>query len=515
MTTRRVAVVGSGPNGLTAACVLARAGWEVTVYETAEAPGGALRSAELLGEGVISDLGASVHPFGVGSPAFEGLRLADRGLHWAHPEIPVAHTLDGDSPALLHSSLEQTAAELGVDGAAWRGMIGPVAEHWEQVRRAAMAPPLQTLRHLGPDSPLTRVAALARLGIRGAWPADVAARVFRTGRARALFAGLAAHSTVPFSHPMTSAFGVLFGAAGHATGWPVARGGSQSIVDALVAELESQGGRIETDFEVTSVRSVQKGRTAHAGARPVHRISGRRHSRAAVAEEPADVVLADLTPAQLLRLDGLELPSGYQRALRRWTYGPGIVKIDYHIDGPIPWTHPETSRAGTVHLGGSHAQISASEAAAARGVLPGRPYVLLAQPSAADDTRAPAGQTVAWAYAHVPHGLDAQASQRAAALIEAEITANAPAFRDAVLARKVWTPQDLQGFDANLVGGAVSGGAPTLSQLIARPAPSLQAYSTGSEGIWLCSSSTPPGGGAHGMNGYNAAQAVLREHGDP
>ncbi|GAA1174642.1 phytoene desaturase family protein [Nesterenkonia xinjiangensis] len=508
MAGHRAAVVGSGPNGLTAACVLARAGWEVTVYETADAPGGALRSAEVLGDGVISDLGASVHPFGVGSPAFEDLRLAERGLSWAHPEIPAAHTLDDEPPALLHSSLEQTAAELGVDHDAWRRLIGPVVAHWEEVRRAAMAPPLRTFGHRSEDSVVARGAALARLGLRGAWPADVAARLFRTPRARALFAGMAAHSTVPFSHPLTAAFGVLFGAAGHATGWPVARGGSQAIVDALTGELEHHGGRIETGFEVTGVRR------APGRLRRTHLISGRRRGpgggRAVVAEEAVDVVLCDLTPTQLLRLDGLELPSRYRHALRRWTYGPAIVKVDYLIDGTIPWAHPDTARAGTVHLGGSHAQISASEAAAARGVLSGRPYVLLTQPSAADDSRAPAGQSVVWAYAHVPHGLEGPAAQRAAELIDAEIAVNAPGFREAVLARQAWTPQDLESMNANLVGGTISGGMPTVRQFVARPALSLQPYRTGTEGIWLCSSSTPPGGGAHGMNGHNAAQAVLR-----
>lgn len=547
MAGRRAAVVGSGPNGLTAACVLARQGWDVTVYEAADAPGGALRSAEILGEGVISDLGASVHPFGIGSPAFVELGLAARGLQWAHPAIPVAHGLDADPPALLHPSLEQTAAELGADRAAWKAVFAPMVEQWEQVRRAAMAPPLQTFGHLYRDTavlakaesltsdrslsrpsvhtPLgsiladgeaiaTRLTALARLGLRGAWPADVAARLFRTPRARALFAGMAAHSTVPFSHPLTSAFAVLFGAAGHATGWPVARGGSQAIVDALVAELKARGGRIETGFEVTAVQKVPGRR------RPVHRIRGRRSApfgggrgRAVVADVPAEVVLADLTPAQLLRLDGLELPPGRRRALRRWTYGPGIVKIDYLIDGPIPWTHLQLAGAGTVHLGGSHAQISASEAAVARGVLPGRPYVLLAQPSAADDSRAPAGQTVAWAYAHVPHGLSGSAAARAARFIDEEIARHAPGFPDAVLARQVWTPEDLESMDANLVGGSVSGGMPTVGQMIARPTLSRTSYQSGAEGVWICSSSTPPGGGAHGMCGYNAARAVLREHG--
>lgn len=508
---RRAAVVGSGPNGLTAACVLARAGWEVTVYEAADEPGGALRSAELLGPGVVSDLGASVHPFGVGSPAFEELDLTAHGLEWMLPGIQAAHVLDDEPPALLHSSLEQTAAELGVDHDAWRRIIGPVAAHWEEVRRAAMAPAVQTLQHLGGDSALTRIGALARLGLVGAWPADVAARCFRTPRARALFAGMAAHSTVPFSHPLTAAFGVLFSAAGHGTGWPVARGGSQGIVDALVSVLHAAGGRIETEFEVTGVRQIP-GRH-----RAAHRISGRRSGsgagRAVVAEEPADVVIADLTPAQLLRLEGLELPVRYRRALSRWTYGPAIVKIDYLINGPIPWRDPEVARAGTVHLGGSHAQIGAAEAAAARGVLPGRPYVLLAQPSAADPSRAPAGQTVAWAYAHVPHGLAGGAADRAASMIDAEIAAAAPGFREAVRARTVWTPQDLEAFDANLVGGAISGGMPTLRQFVARPALRWDPYSTGVEGVWLGSSSTPPGGGAHGMSGYHAAQAALREHG--
>lgn len=532
--TQRAAVVGSGPNGLTAACELARSGWEVTVYEAAPAPGGAARSVELFGSGLISDLGASIHPLSVASPAYQAV-LPEGAIEWAHPEIPAAHGIDGEPPALLHATLEETAEGLGRDGDMWRRLTGPLVRNWDQVRGAVLAPP-STPFH-GSSAGLRRLGALLQIGALGAWPAVHLMRTFKTERARALFAGLAAHSTAPLNLPLTSAVGLAFAAAAPAQGWPAVRGGTQRIVDALVAELQRHGGQIRTGFNVTGVHDVplSAGRTGVRSdlARRGWRIEGAGRlggsgrlddaGRFAIAGEPADrgrrrtadqiddVVLLDLTPAQVLDLEGLPLADRARQALRRWDYGPGVVKIDYLLDGPIPWRHEELAQAGTVHLGGSAAQVVASEAAANRGVLPGRPYVLVAQPSAADATRTPDGRTVCWAYAHVPNGLDAGGVRRAARLIEEELTRSAPQFKDAVLDRRVWGPGELEDWNPNLVGGSVSGGVASLRQTLSGPIGALNPYSTGVDGVYLCSAAAPPGGGAHGMSGYHAAQALLRE----
>lgn len=592
----RAAVVGSGPNGLTAACLLARQGWEVTVYESGPAPGGALRSADLFGEGVLSDLGASVHPFGAASPAFRALGLAERGLEWAHPRIPAAHgNDDGAPPTLLRHSLEETAAGLGRDAGMWRRLVGPLAEHWSEVSQAALTPPVRPFEGVGRDigrggigcggigrgpaetgaeaqagaerqmghagglladwgllgrEAAGRMAGFARLGKHGGWPASLLMRVFREERSRALFSGLAAHSILPLNHPVTGAFGLIFAAAAHGTGWPVARGGSQTVVEALLAELEAHGGRVETGFHVEGVRDVALGPgrrgvrkdlkrrgwridgrvtqgEASGGAGPVSESEGAPSrmlspraralrgpggsSRRRRVTEPADVVLLDLTPRQVLSLEGLQLPSRYARRLRRWDYGPGVVKVDFLLDGEIPWRHPEMGEAGTVHLGGPHGQVQASESAASRGVLSGRPFVLLAQSSAADPSRARDGRTACWAYAHVPQGTAGEGVRRAAQLIEAEIEAQAPGFGEAVRARQVWGPEELESWNPNLVGGSISGGAPTLGQFLARPAVGFTPYATGADGVFLCSSSTPPAPGAHGMSGFHAAHAALRD----
>ncbi|GFZ87051.1 phytoene desaturase family protein [Nesterenkonia alkaliphila] len=520
------AVVGSGPNGLTAACRLARAGWQVTVYESAEAPGGAARSAEVFGPGLISDLGASVLPFA--SPAYEALLPAD-SLEYAQPPIPAGHPLENipdSAPALLHRSLEQTAAELGPDGELWRWVIGPLVHNWDAVRQTFLSP-RGLLEGIGSaDRPADalrgaarRAASLLQIGAHGSMPARNLMRSFRTARARALFAGLAAHSTGPLSHPLTSAFGVLFAAAGHAGGWPVIRGGTQQLVNALVAELEAHGGQVVTDFTVAGLKEVPlpglRQGVRKSLKRRGYRIDGLHHRsrghRRRFGDEVADVVVLDLTPAQLLRLEGLRLTERARSRMAGWSYGPGVVKIDYLVDGPIPWEQPELARAGTVHLGGSAEQITASEAAANRGVLPGRPYVLLAQPSAADETRTPDHRTLCWAYAHVPFGLDASGTARAAKLIEAEISRFAPQFREAVLQRKVWGTAELETWNPNLVGGSLSGGLATPSQIFAGPAQLRRPYSVGPEGIYVCSAAAPPGGGAHGMPGFNAAAAVLRD----
>lgn len=538
----RAAVVGSGPNGLTAACLLAQAGWEVTVYEAGDAPGGAMRSAELFaglggtvsgnatsdraasdiavsgravpsGEGVISDLGASVFPFG--PPPVPGIMR--HGLEYVHAPIPAAHGLDGGAPpALLHSSVSATAAGLGSDGPAWTRVFGAVARDWDPVLRAGMTPITAPWSNLQSDSAVRRLQSLVQIGARGAWPSTWLQQIFSESPAKALFAGLAGHATTDLRTPLTSAFGLLLGTAAQAYGWPVARGGSGEVVRALVAELESQGGRVITSRRITGLEDLRTpGITGPAGHLP-------------------DAVLLDLTPRQLGSFGGLRLPRGYSRALGRWNYGTGIVKVDYLLEGPIPWRHESMGRASTVHLGGGARQMAASEAAAVRGTMPGRPYVLLAQPSVADPSRTPDERTVAWAYAHVPGGLSGPAVGRAAKMIDAEIEAQAPGFGATVQARKLWSPADLQDWNPNLVGGSISSGAPTLSQFLARPALRADPYrvpqtgdrssggpdaalfggSAGGAGpeVYLCSAATPPGGGAHGMAGFHAAASVLRRH---
>ncbi|WP_218221180.1 NAD(P)/FAD-dependent oxidoreductase [Nesterenkonia sp. Act20] len=535
--TRRAAVVGSGPNGLTSAVLLAQAGWEVTVFEAGEQPGGALRSAELFAgelgggtqdagiqgagmqgtEGVISDLGASVFPFG--PPPVPGLQR--HGLEYVYPEIPAAHGLDdGVPPALLHSSLAATAAGLGADAAAWTRLFEPIVQDWERTLRAGLTPVTAPLSNLEADTPLQRIQALLQIGARGAWPSTWVQRIFTEEPARALFAGIAGHATTDLRGPLTSAFGLLLGGAAQASGWPVARGGSGEVVRALVRELQAHGGKLVTGRRIEGLEDLRAAGQEADGA-----AGGR-------ARADVDAVLLDITPRQLRRFGGLRLPRGYSRALSRWDYGTGIVKIDYLLEGPIPWRHEQVARSGTVHLGGGAGQIAASEAAVVRGTLPGRPYVLLTQPSVADPTRTPDERTVAWAYAHVPLGLSGSAVTRAAMMIEAEIEAQAPGFGTGVLARKLWSPADLQEWNPNLIGGSISAGAPTLRQFLARPAlrpdpyrvphagdeapgmPEGLSAEPATAGIYLCSASTPPGGGAHGMAGFHAARSVLRRHPD-
>lgn len=464
------AVVGAGPNGLAAAVVLARAGLDVTVHEAAGTPGGAARSAASLGPGTVVDLGSAVHPFGVASPLFSQLGLHRHGLEWLHPPVVAAHPLDDRPAGLLHRSLERTAEELGPDGRAWSVLHRGVVERWEQTVESALGPLLRV-----PEHP----AALASFGLRAPWPAAATATaLFRTEQARGLFAGSAAHAVLPPRHVLTSAFGTLFGAAAHATGWPVARGGSQAIADALVADLREHGGRVVLDSPVTDLDRVR----------------------------PADLVLLDLTPRQVLGLGGLELPGRYRRALSRWRYGTACYKVDLLLDGPVPWRDARVAQAGTVHVGGTPAEIGAAESQARAGRLPERPFVLVAQQGAADPSRAPAGQQVLWSYAHVPHGCD---DARAGERVLDQLERFAPGVRDRVLARVDTPPSGLQSWNANLVGGDIGGGALDGLQQVFRPAVQADPYATGVPGVFLCSSSTPPGGGVHGMAGYHAARRAL------
>jgi len=464
-------VVGAGPNGLAAAVVLARAGLEVTVHEANDEVGGGTSSRELFGAGLTSDIGSAVHPFGVASPLFSALPLERHGLRWRHPDIPLAHPLDHGPAATLRRSLPDTAAALGPDARAWRAVHGHAVRRWESLVPGVLGPLTRV-----PTAPV----AMASFGLRGAWPATTLARAaFRTEQARALFAGSAAHAVLPLTRPLTAAFGVLFGAAGHATGWPVAEGGSQAIADALVGLLENDGGSVKTGSTVTDLTQV----------------------------EPADLVLLDLTPRQVLAVAGKRLPASYARALGRWRYGTATYKVDYLLDGPAPWTDPAVAGAGTVHVGGSMTDIAAAEADVYAGRHPGRPFVLVAQQSLVDPSRVRDGRQLLWAYAHTPHGSDRPIGRR----IDAQIERFAPGFRDRILDRVETSPADLERWNANLVGGDIGGGALDGLQQVFRPIARAVPYATPLPGVFLCSSSTPPGGGAHGMCGYHAAQAALAD----
>jgi phytoene dehydrogenase-like protein len=460
-------VVGSGPNGLAAAIALAQAGRSVVVREANETIGGGARSAELTLPGFVHDTCSGVHPFVPGSPFFRSLPLAEHGLGLVESPAVVAHPLDDGSAVLLERSLEQTAAGLGPDAARYRRLVGPVCDSWRDLEHAVLGPLVGVPRH-----PL----ALARFALRGVPPTTWITKRFRGERARALFAGCAAHAALPLERSASAAFGFILLAAGHLFGWPFPRGGAQQISDALASYLRVLGGEIET-------------------ATPVEALPD---------ERP---VLCDLAPEGLLRIAGERLPGNYVRRLQHFRHGPGAFKVDYALDGPIPWRAPACATAATVHLAGSAEEIAASERAPWEGRHAERPFVLLAQHSLFDPTRAPDGKHTVWAYCHVPNGSTVDMAER----IEAQIERFAPGFRDRVLARNAMPPAELERRNANLVGGDLNGGAATLRQLLARPTLNLSPYRTPLRGVYLCSSSTPPGGGVHGMCGYLAARAALSD----
>ncbi len=472
---RRAVVVGSGPNGLTAAAVLARAGWEVDVYERHSAPGGASASADVLGPGTIVDLGAAGHSFGVASPVFRDLGLEQQGLTWLHPPVPMAHPLDGRPAAVLYPTMEETVAGLGRDGSAWARLHAPLVADIDAHLENILGP---SLVRLPPN-----LLSMARFGVRALWPASAVGRaVFRDEPARALFAGSALHAILPPSHLFTAAFGLIFGALGMTRGWPVAQGGSGAITDALAAVLTAHGGRIHLDHEVTDLREF--------GA--------------------ADAILLDLTPRQLLALEGADLTDRYAAHMRRWRYGTGVSKVDYLLDGPIPWTDPRVAGAGTVHVGGSLAELQHAEREATAGRMPDRPFVMVCQQQAGDPSRATgpaAGKTVVWSYAHVPGGYDAPVEH----LIADQIERFAPGFRDRIVHRVASTPSALEAWNPNVIGGDVAGGSMGGLQQVLRPAPVLSPHRTGTPGLYMASSSTPPGGGVHGMAGLHAARAALAD----
>jgi phytoene dehydrogenase-like protein len=465
---KRATVIGSGPNGLTAAIVLAKAGVEVTVLEAQPVIGGGTRSAELTRPGFIHDMCSAVHPLGIASPIFSTFPLKEHGLEWIQPDAPLAHPFEDGTAAVLEKSLEKTAARLGGDGPAYQHAVQSLVTRWNDLLPDILAP-LQFPRH---------PFLFARFGMLAPWPATWVARtLFRQRDARALLAGAAAHSLIPLEYWCSSAVAWVLMISAHSGGWPIPRGGSQQIANALASYLKSLGGKIETSRPVTSLDELS-------------------HS---------DAILCDLTPRQLLKIAGHQLPSGYRQKLEAYRYGPGVFKMDWALNGPIPWTSPDCARAGTVHLGGSLEAIAASERAPWENRHEDRPFVLLAQPSVFDSTRAPVGQHTVWAYCHVPQGSNMDREE----VIESQIERVAPGFRSRILARHAMGTADLEKHNANLIGGDISGGAQDLAQLFLRPTRHL--YRTPRQGLYLCSSSTPPGAGVHGMCGYHAATAALKD----
>jgi phytoene dehydrogenase-like protein len=463
-----VVVVGSGPNGLAAAIVIAQTGRKVIVFEAEPTIGGGVRSAQLTLPGFVHDVCSAVHPLAAQSPFFRTLPLESYGLDWVEPQAMLAHPFDDGTSAVIHRSIEHTSAGLESDGAAYRRLIGSVVNAWPKIEMSVLGPPRL------PRHPLT----LARFGFNALQPAErLARRTFARGETRALFAGIAAHGMLPLDRRPTAAFALVLGAMAHVAGWVMPRGGAQHLTDALAAHLQSLGGEIVTSAPVTSVDDLPR----------------------------AKAVLCDLSPRPLLRIAGHRFPEWYRRRLEQYRYGAGVFKIDWALDAPIPWRAASCARAGTVHVGGTMEEIGQAERDAWNGKAPEQPFVLLAQPSLFDTTRALAGCHTAWGYCHVPHGSTVDMLPR----IERQIERFAPGFRDRVIARSVSQPADIERHNANLVGGDIGAGVSDLAQLIARP--TRHTYRTPVHGLYICSASTPPGVGVHGMCGYHAARLALQE----
>lgn len=467
MTT--AVVVGSGPNGLAAAVRLARAGVDVHVLEAADTIGGGTRSAEMTVPGVTHDLCSAFHPMGAGSPYLRTLDLERYGLRWQLADIDCAHPLDNGDAGSIHRSIEATADGLGVDGVRWNRMFGDLARNFDVLAADLMRPIANVPRH-----PL----ALAAFGPRALLPATVSAKWWRTDKARAMFGGLAAHAYYRLDRPATSAVGLMLAASGHRYGWPVAEGGSGEIAQALASMLADHGGKIDTGVRVRTASDIPR----------------------------SDVVLLDTSPRGALDIYGDAVPSRIARSYRKFRRAPAAFKIDFAIDGHVPWTNAACGRAGTVHLGGSFEQIAASEKAINLGVMPDRPFVLVGQQYVADPTRSAGSINPLYAYAHVPNGFTGNATEA----IIAQIERFAPGFRDIVVATVVTSPAELEASNPNYLGGDIIGGANTELQVVLRPRIALDPYSIGVPGVYLCSASTPPGAGAHGMCGYNAAESALR-----
>jgi phytoene dehydrogenase-like protein len=463
-------VVGAGPNGLAAAITLAQAGRSVLVLEAKETIGGGTRTAALTLPGFQHDVCSAVHPLGLASPFLRALPLGDYGLEWIQPPAPLAHPLDGGQAVLVERSLEATARRLGPDESAYLRLFASLVEHWQATLQVALSTfPLPTPHFL----------EMARFGLRGQFPAQwLAPALFRAPAARAVFAGMAAHAIMPLDKAFTSGFGLILGMLAHSVGWPVAKGGSQRIAEALAAHLRSLGGVIETNRPVRDWEDLP----------------------------PARAVLFDLTPRQMVHIMGSRLPDAYRRKLEGYRYGAGVFKLDLALDGPIPWQAAECAQAGTVHVGGTFEEIVAAERAVGRGEHPEKPFVLVAQQSLFDPTRAPQGQHTVWAYCHVPNGSSVDMTER----IESQIERFAPGFRQRILMRSHFSAPQMEAYNPNYVGGDINGGVQDWRQLFTRPVASLSPYSTPVKGVYLCSSSTPPGGGVHGMCGLHAARAALQ-----
>lgn len=463
-------VVGAGPNGLAAAVTIAQAGRSVCVIEARERVGGGTRSAELTEPGFVHDVCSAIHAFGVVSPAFRDWPLADHGLEWIEPDLPLAHPLDGGRAAVVHRSVTETALELGVSR--YEQLLGPTVKRWDAIAAQVLGPLVRLPRH-----PLT----LARFGASALMPATVVGRWLNDEAAAAMFAGCAAHAILPLTRPLTASFGTMLLASAHVGGWPVAKGGSQAIADALASLLTSLGGEIRCSSPVRTLRDLP----------------------------PARAVLLDLAPRQVSSIAADQLSSRWRRRAEKYQHGPGSFKIDYSLDGPVPWIAEACGRAGTVHVGGTLDEIRRAEHEAANGRHPDRPFVLVAQQSVCDPTRAPDSKHTLWAYCHVPNGSDVDLT----AALEAQIERFAPGFRDVVRQRHVTSAADFEAYNPAYVGGDIAGGSHGGLQLVLRPFAG-RPYRTSNPELFLCSASTPPGAGVHGICGVNAAtkalQSVLR-----
>lgn len=465
MTT--AVVVGSGPNGLAAGVVLARAGIQVTVLEAEKEIGGGTRSAELTLPGMLHDICSATHPTGYASPFFRSLDLSRHGLEWLWPEVDAAHPIDGGRAGVMFRDLERTAELLGEDGEAWRKLYAPLVEHSVELIGELFRPIVHVPRH---------PFALAGFGMRALQPATWIARRWKSDEARGLFAGLAAHAIHPLDKPTTGGLGLTFGMTGHAYGWPVAKGGSSAIAHALAAEITEHGGTIETGHRVTELPD-------------------------------ADIIMFDTTPESVLKVVGDRLPGRVQRPFKKWRRGPGVFKVDFAVDGGVPWANEWARKAGTVHLGGTIEQINAAEKDVHAGRMPERPFMIVCQQYLADPGRSVGDVHPVWSYAHVPQGYTGDATE----ILIAQIERFAPGFRDQIVATSVSGPAQLEAHNSNYLGGDIAGGANDAWQVVMRPRLSTNPYSLGVKGLYICSASTPPGAGVHGMGGFRAATAAVAD----
>lgn len=462
-------VVGSGPNGLAAAIRLALEGLHVKIFEASDTVGGGMRTKALMQPGVMHDICSAIQPLAASSPFLDKLPLDDFGLEWIKPEYPLAHPMDDGSAVMMQHDIAATAEELGVDRDTYLKVMNPIANNWKKL----------TNDFLGPLTFPTHPLLMARFGLHAFQSAERFQKRYKTERAKALFGGIAAHSILQLDAPVTTAIGLVLGAAGHTVGWPLPKGGSQSIADSMAAYFTSLGGEIETGFEVKSM-----------GQLPPH-----------------TCCLFDLTPRQVLDIAGDQLPGYYKRKLEKYRYGAGVFKVDYILSEPVPWNDPRCKKAGTVHLGGTFSEIAESEKLMSKGKHSEKPYVLVAQQSLFDDTRTPDSRHTLWAYCHVPNG-----SERDMTLeIENQIERFAPGFRDLIEDRHTMNTAEFETYNANYFGGDINGGRQDIWQLFTRPVHLINPYATPADGIYICSASTPPGGGVHGMCGYHAAILALRK----